>query len=195
MFRREIHIAADWLEALVLTGLGVLLLGLLAPQVWTFQGSIPITPQSLLVVLWGVLWGWQIGTASVFAYLVLGGLGAPVFADGASGWIHFQGSTAGFLFAFPIAALVTGWLAEQVTKMRYGASALLLLMGQGIVVALGLVWQRAIIPVESAWTETVLNLLPAIMVKTALGSLVVVFVGRMLTGHRRHGGDRERHVH
>ena len=189
MFRREVHIAADWVEALVLTGLGVLLMGLLAPQVWTFQGSIPITPQSLLVVLWGVLWGWQIGTASVFAYLVLGGLGAPVFADGASGWIHFQGSTAGFLFAFPIAALVTGWLAEQVTKMRYGASALLLLMGQGIVVALGLVWQRAIIPVESAWTETVLNLLPAIMVKTALGSLVVVFVGRMLTGHRRQSAE------
>ncbi|MEC8662872.1 MAG: hypothetical protein VXY03_03265, partial [Bacteroidota bacterium] len=70
MFRREVHIAADWVEALVLTGLGVLLLGLLAPQVWTFQGSIPITPQSLLVVLWGVLWGWQIGTASVVAYLV-----------------------------------------------------------------------------------------------------------------------------
>ena len=51
--------------------------------------------------------------------------------------------------------------------------------------ALGLVWQRAIIPVDSAWTETVLNLLPAIMVKTALGSLAVVFVGRILTWHRR----------
>ena len=79
--------------------------------------------------------------------------------------------------------------------MRYGASALLLLLGQGIVVALGLVWQRSIIPVDTAWTETVLNLLPAVMVKTALGSLVVVFAGRILTGHRRQGEDVEHDVH
>ncbi len=185
MFRSSIHWQSPWLDDVLLTALGTGLLCWLSPQVWMFQGDLPITPQSLMVVLWGVLWGWQIGTAAVVAYLVLGGLGAPVFADGASGWIHFQGSTAGFLFAFPIAALVTGWLAEEVTKMRYGASALLLLLGQGMIVALGLVWQRAIIPVDSAWTETVLNLLPAIMVKTALGSLAVVFVGRILTWHRR----------
>ena len=54
------------------------------------------------------------------------------------GWVHFTGSTAGFLFAFPIGALVAGWFAEQVTRMRYGASALLLLLGQLVIVLLGL---------------------------------------------------------
>jgi biotin transporter BioY len=79
---------------------------------------------------------------------------------------------------------VAGWLAEQPSQMRYGTSALTLLLGQLVIVVLGLTWQRGIVPVESTWTETLLHLLPALLVKTALGTLVVVFVGRALTGHR-----------
>ncbi|HBS20520.1 MAG TPA: hypothetical protein DEA66_06705, partial [Flavobacteriales bacterium] len=110
--------------------------------------------------------------------------GAPVFADGASGWIHFTGSTAGFLFAFPIGALVAGWFAEQVTRMHYGASALLLLLGQLVIVLLGLTYQRGIIPVEVSLVENLLDLMPPLLVKAALGTLVVVFVGRGVTGHK-----------
>ena len=69
----------------MLVGVGLLLMGWLAPQVWSFQGQLPITPQSLLVVLWPLLWGWRIGTASVVLYLLAGGAGLPVFADGAHG--------------------------------------------------------------------------------------------------------------
>lgn len=159
-------------------------MGWLSPQVWRFQGNLPITPQSLLMVLWAVLWGWQVGTVTVLLYLVAGGLGAPVFAGGASGWSHFTGSTSGFLFAFPIAALVSGWLAEKVNRAKYGSSSLLLLMGQAIILVLGLTWQRGIVPQSLSWSSQFLAVLPALLVKTALGTLVVVFVGRMVTGHR-----------
>ena len=148
-----------------------------------FQGDLPITPQSLMVVLWGILWGWKVGTLAVILYLVAGGLGAPVFADGASGWQHFAGSTSGFLLAFPISALVVGWLSERVLKMRYATSALLLFLGQGIIVLLGLIWFRSIVPIEDGWLETLAGLAPATLVKTALGTLVVVVVGRLLTQH------------
>jgi biotin transport system substrate-specific component len=184
VFRKHFHVHSPLLDAAVLTALGLGIMGWLSPQVWMFQGNLPITPQSLLMVLWGVLWGWRVGTATVVLYLLAGGFGAPIFADGASGWIHFRGSTAGFLLAFPIGALVAGWLAEQPSQMRYGTSALTLLLGQLVIVVLGLAWQRGIVPVESTWTDTLLHLLPALLVKTALGSLVVVFVGRALTGHR-----------
>ena len=53
--------------------------------------------------------------------------------------------------AFPIGALVVGWLGERVQKMRYATSVLLLLLGQGIVVVLGLMWFRSIVPVEQGW--------------------------------------------
>ena len=86
--------------------------------------------------------------------------------------------------AFPIGALVVGWLGERVQKMRYATSVLLLLLGQGIVVLLGLMWFRNIVPVEQGWLDTLAGLAPAIMVKTALGALVVVFVGRVLTQHQ-----------
>ena len=108
-----------------------------------------------------------------------------MFADGASGWAHFTGSTAGFLFAFPMAALVTGWAAEEVSRMRYGASALLLLLGHAIILGLGLLWQRSIVPVEVSLADTLVRLMPAVLVKTALGTLVVVFCGRAMTGHRQ----------
>ena len=117
-------------------------------------------------------------------YLIAGGLGAPVFAEGAAGWQHFTGSTSGFLLAFPIATLVVGWLGESAHKMRYATSVLLLLLGQGIVVMLGLMWFRSIVPVEHGWIDTLAGLAPAIMVKTALGSLVVVVVGRIFPQHR-----------
>ena len=184
MFRNSIHWQSPLLDDLFLTGIGTVLLCWLSPQVWMFQGDLPITPQSLMVVLWGVLWGWKVGTLSVVLYLVAGGMGAPVFAEGASGWHHFTGSTSGFLMAFPIGALVVGWLGERVQKMRYATSALLLLLGQGIVVVLGLMWFRSIVPVEQGWLDTLASLAPAIMVKTALGALVVVFVGRVLTQHQ-----------
>ena len=168
----------------MLVGVGLLLMAWLAPQVWSFQGQLPITPQSLLVVLWPLLWGWRIGTASVVLYLLAGGAGLPVFADGANGWLHFTGSTGGFLLAFPIAAVVVGWLAEGQSAMKYAKGACLLLLGQLTIVVLGLMWQRAMIPVKASWLETMGHLFPAILVKCALGTLVVVFVGRLLTSHK-----------
>ena len=51
MFRRHVTLANVWAEEAALVGLGLVLMGWLAPQVWSFQGSLPITPQSLLVVL------------------------------------------------------------------------------------------------------------------------------------------------
>jgi len=112
-------------------------------------------------------------------------------AGGASGWIHFTGSTAGFLWAFLIAALVVGALAERVRRFRYGSAAMLMLLGHAILLALGLAWQRGIVPAEASWTDPVMALMPAVLVKSALGTLVVVIVGRLLDRHSlsRDGAD------
>ena len=171
--------------------MGAVVMGLASPHVWHFEGAVPITPQSLVIVLWAVLWGWQVGLLSVLLYLVAGGMGLPVFAGGASGWIHFTGSTAGFLWAFLIAALVVGALAERVRRFRYGSAAMLMLLGHAILLALGLAWQRGIVPAEASWTDPVLALMPAVLVKSALGTLVVVIVGRLLNRHSlsRDGAD------
>ncbi|MDA0729587.1 MAG: biotin transporter BioY [Bacteroidetes bacterium] len=160
--------------------MGAIVMGLASPHVWHLEGAIPITPQSLVILLWAVLWGWKVGTLAVLLYLLAGGIGLPVFAGGSHGWVHFTGSTAGFLWAFLIASLVVGALAERAKRFRYGTAALLMLLGHGILLVLGLAWQRGIMPVEASWTETVKGLMPAVFVKSALGTLLVVFVGRLL---------------
>ena len=183
MFQKHLNLSPPWLEWAGMGLLGAGLMCWMGPQVWIFQGNLPITPQSLLMVLWGVLWGGPIGLLASALYLIAGGLGLPVFADGAHGWEHFMGTTGGFLLAFPIASWVVGTLASSLTRWKYGTATLLLLGGQGLIVGLGLLWQRGIVPVETSWMDTLARLMPAILVKTALGAIVVVFVGRLLTKH------------
>lgn len=74
---------------------------------------VPMTMQTLAVTLVGALYGWRLGAATVAAWLVEGAVGLPVLAGGAGGIAHFAGPTAGYLFAFPLAAALCGYLAER----------------------------------------------------------------------------------
>jgi biotin transport system substrate-specific component len=79
---------------------------------------VPITFQTLIVSLSGVLLGAHLGAASQALYLLAGAMGAPVFSGGAAGFVHLMGPTGGYLLAFPLAAAVTGWLAARVPEDR-----------------------------------------------------------------------------
>jgi biotin transport system substrate-specific component len=72
---------------------------------------VPVTMQSMIVSVSGVLLGPWLGAASQIVYVMAGAVGAPVFAGGAFGIGHLLGPTGGYLLAFPVAAAVTGWLA------------------------------------------------------------------------------------
>lgn len=72
---------------------------------------VPMTLQPLAVLAVGGVLGAGGGIAALVAYLVMGALGLPVFAGGASGTVHLIGPTGGYLVAFPVAAGLTGGLA------------------------------------------------------------------------------------
>lgn len=79
---------------------------------------VPWTPVPFSLIPLGLLMagavqraGW--GALSVLIYLAAGGLGAPVFADGESGWRHFAGATAGYLLAFPLVSALVGAYVRQ----------------------------------------------------------------------------------
>jgi biotin transport system substrate-specific component len=74
---------------------------------------VPVTMQSLIVSLSGVLLGPMLGAASQIVYVMAGAVGAPVFSGGAFGFPHLLGPTGGYLLAFPVAAAVTGRLAGR----------------------------------------------------------------------------------
>jgi biotin transport system substrate-specific component len=115
----------------------------------------------------------------VVTYLIAGGFGAPVFAYGTFGWERFTGSTGGFLLAFPLAAMLSGWAMEMRTRSTMLIPTLILFAGQLLILAMGLLWQRAIVPIEESVVETLLRLGPGLLIKTALGSLVLVLLSRL----------------
>ena len=168
-----------WIIALCLIlGLGTLFV--LCPIQFSTAEGIPITLQSLLIVLIPILLGWKLGVIVVILYLLAGGMGLPVFAYGTSGWERFTGSTGGFLLAFPLAALLVGWAAEHIQKQRALMGTLWILAGQLLILALGLLWQRSIVPIAEPVWDTLARLGPGLLMKTAFGGLVVVTLSRIV---------------
>jgi len=74
---------------------------------------VPITLQTLAVTLAGALLGWRHGALAVALWLALGAAGRPVLAGGGAGLAKFAGPTAGYLFAFPVAAAAVGLLMTR----------------------------------------------------------------------------------
>ncbi len=74
---------------------------------------VPVTMQTLFVVMAGIVLGPRDGFYAMLAYLGLGISGAPIFAGFAFGPAVLFGPTGGYLLAFPVAALVSGHLAEM----------------------------------------------------------------------------------
>jgi len=77
---------------------------------------VPITGQTFGVMLSGALLGSKLGALSQIVYLLLGVIGLPVFAFGASGLATLLGPSGGFLFGFPIGAYITGIMLEKNKK-------------------------------------------------------------------------------
>jgi biotin transport system substrate-specific component len=85
---------------------------------------VPITGQTLGVLLVGAALGARRGVASVVLYLLLGFVGFPVFTNGAHGVAHLWGATGGYLVGFVAAAAIAGRLADMGGDRRIPPAAL-----------------------------------------------------------------------
>jgi biotin transport system substrate-specific component len=78
--------------------------------------GVPITLQTLTVILTGLVLGGGRGFAAVGLYTLLGFAGLPIFSGGRSGLGILATPSAGYIIAFPLAAAATGWLAAIVIR-------------------------------------------------------------------------------
>ena len=100
------HIAQIALFAALIAALG------LVPK-FDLAAGVPITAQSMGVMLAGCLLGARRGALAVLLFLFLVALGLPLLAGGRGGLGVFMGPTVGFLLGFPVAAFVTGYFSAQ----------------------------------------------------------------------------------
>ncbi|MEJ2185034.1 MAG: biotin transporter BioY [Gemmatimonadota bacterium] len=151
------------------------LLTALGAHVEVPHSPVPITLQTLFVVLSGILLGPWLGAASQLAYLGAGLAGAPVFAI-APGPPALVGPTAGYLLAFPVAALLAGWLAGPTTgraltrAMRLTVAALIASLA---ILAGGVAWLALTAgDAERALSLGLVPFLPGDVIKTLLAVLI-----------------------
>ena len=114
----------------------------LAAQIEIHLGftPVPITLQTFAVLLVGAGLGAALGAASLALYLLVGVMGAPVYAGGEGGWEWIQGATGGYLIGFLVAAAVTGLLAEKRWDRRVSTAVTAMLTGNVVVYLFGLPW-------------------------------------------------------
>jgi biotin transport system substrate-specific component len=157
--------------------------------------SVPITAQSLGVMLAGAILGARRGSASLVLFLALVAVGLPLLASRGGGLAPFFSPSVGFLLAWPVAAFVIGWLTERggtPYKLHWGIVANFV---GGIVVMYlgGIVGLVAVggLTVAQATLATWIYL-PGDVVKVVLAALVARGVHAAYPGLLRARASREK---
>lgn len=107
--------------ALIATFAALIAVCALLPAI-SVGGLVPITLQTFGVLLAGAVLGARRGALAVLLYLAVGAIGLPVFAGGSAGVAPFVGPSAGYLIAFPFAAMLCGFVVERLPRKKIAAS-------------------------------------------------------------------------
>jgi biotin transport system substrate-specific component len=101
---------------------------------------VPITGQTLVILLAGLILGKNRGSAAVGLYLFQGAAGLPFFAGGRSGVVVLLGPTGGYLLGFLAAVYIVGMLSELNHRRSLLQTGSALVIGNLIIYAFGLIW-------------------------------------------------------
>ena len=147
----------------------------LFPAISAFGGAVPITAQSLGIMLAGAILGPRRGALALIVFLALVAIGLPLLAGGRGGLGVFAGPSVGYLIGFPVAAYAVGALTYAVGAPYRLAWGILAAVVGGVVVlnVLGIVGLvlRADLSVQEA-TTAALVFIPGDLVKAVVCGVV-----------------------
>lgn len=145
---------------------------------------VPMTLQTLAILIVGLSFGARLGTATLITYLGYGAMGLPVFANGMNG-LAFAGPTAGFLLGFVLMAGLAGLAADRGIAKGFVATSLVTLALAALLYVPGIAWPMAVASVTGVdaawagqeigyyWTHFIAPFLIGDAVKAILAALVV----------------------
>ena len=141
--------------------------------------GVPITLQTFIIPLAAVIMGTKKGTISCVIYIVLGAIGAPVFAGMVGGLEVLFGKTGGFIISFPLLALFSGvgytfarkaLINADRRALFYSILVLGLTIGAAINYLIGTIWFSFVTgcSVGTAFVACVLPFIPTALIKIAM---------------------------
>ncbi|MGF1503804.1 MAG: biotin transporter BioY [Chloroflexi bacterium] len=145
-------------------------------------GPVPVTGQTLAVLLIGVLLGSRKGALSVLAYIAQGIAGLPVFARGLAGPAIVASPTFGYIMGFVAAAFVVGLLAERNWDANVLKTAAAMIVGNLIIYAFGVAW-LAILNVPEVIAVGVVPFLLGDALKIGLAMVLLPLGWRLVGSH------------
>jgi len=155
-------------------------LGLFPPITLPVVG-VPITAQSMGVMIAGSVLGAKRGGLAVLIFLILVAVGVPILAGGRGGFSIFLGPGGGFLFSWPIAAFVIGMLVEKWWDRlnMINATAINIVGGIVLIYAAGIPWVAvaAEIGIAKAFTGS-MGFVPGDIVKALIAAFIAVTMRR-----------------
>jgi biotin transport system substrate-specific component len=190
---RVIALVAD----AVLVAVGVTLLALSAQiSIPLPHTPVPLTGQTFGVLLVGGAYGATRAFATLASYLVVGGLGAAVFAGHASGWdvLRFSSATGGYLVGMLVAAVFVGWMADRGWDRKAARSLPTMILGNLLIYAFGVSWLAyAFAPevlgqhmtVSQAWNAGVKDFLVGDTIKILLAAALLPAAWKLVDAVRR----------
>ncbi|MBD8080624.1 biotin transporter BioY [Cellulosimicrobium arenosum] len=152
-----------------------------------FGSAVPITLQTLGVMLAGSILGAWRGFLSVATFLALAAAGLPVLAGGRGGLAAFVGPSAGYLLGFLAGAAAVGWLVDHLRRVTFwGVAGACVVGGIAVVYAFGIPVQSLVTGVPVSTTAQLsLVFLPGDLIKAVAAAAVTVGVLRAYPAARR----------
>ena len=152
---------------------------------------VPMTMQTFIVVLIGMLYGWKLGLFTVALYLFEGAIGLPVFAgtpEKGIGLVYLTGPTMGYLIGFLFAVFISGYFFPKIKKSSYNFESwsgklinslklfMLFAISMLSIYALGVIWLSNFVGWEKVLVLGVYPFLLAEIFKIAILTILAKFV-------------------
>lgn len=133
--------------------------------------GVPMTLQTLIIPIAGIVLGTKCGTAAVTVYILIGAVGMPVFAGFKGGVGALFGMTGGFIISFIFMALAAGIGFQKGKKITLWAG---LVIGAVINYAFGTVWFSIVTgaTLVDGFTACVLPFIPTAVIKIILAGIL-----------------------
>jgi biotin transport system substrate-specific component len=138
---------------------------------------VPMTLQTLVVLLIGAQFGVKRAGLTILAYILEGTLGLPVFGAGV-GLATLVGPTGGYLVGFVGAAVLTAFAGERGVLAQVSRAWVVFLLADALILTLGWAWLSGFVGMNKAFALGVVPFLQAEALKIALASAAMALIRR-----------------